>query len=239
MGRAAGSEGADVAEHDEGKDGGRPEWGKRWKPGEPLPWAKFDWARWLANPALRRLTPDQRGRFMDVYANTHGTRTPGVMTEEDVRGWAGFTREEWRGQREAFAPVFNTTRRKGKWLLEDVIETWKASISVAKRTYKRARKGGETRARNAAERNGIGPTSSAQGSAPAQLRAQQRLDVRGLEQRQRPTVPEVRSAQPGSAGHSPVASDGTVAVSDLLGRALRAGYADGTDGTAPPSGGGA
>lgn len=224
---------------DDAKDGGQVEWGNRWKPGEPLPWAKFDWARWLSWPEVRRLTPDQRGRLMDVWANTHGTKTPGVMTEEDVRLWAGYAREEWKRHRDAFARVFNTTRQKGKWRQEEWIEVWKASERVARRTFERARKGGETRARNAKAGKGDGSSSSARAPAQAQPGLDQRL--RGVEvESQRPSVPdgELRSAQQGSAGHSPVAAGGTVAVSDLLGRALRAGSADGTDGTAPRSGGG-
>lgn len=223
----------------EGKDKGRPEWVKRWKPGEPLPWAKFDWARWLATPALRRLTPEQRGRFMDVWAATHGTRTPGVMTEEDVRGWAGYSSVEWKLHREAFAQVFNTTRQRGKWRLEDVVETWKASMRVARRTSERARKAAETRHEKSAVAKGLKPASN----APSTRQADQRLETQpfGLREIERSPVPDpdARSAQAGSAGHSPVASGGTVAVSDLLGRALRAGCADGPDGTARASGGGA
>lgn len=218
----------------EGKDGGRPEWVKRWKPGEPLPWAKFDWARWLATPALRRLTPEQRGRFMDVWAATHGTKTPGVMTEEDVRGWAGYSPAEWRLHREAFAQVFNTTRQRGKWRLEDVIETWKASMRVAKRSSERARKAAETRHEKSVSANGLSTASN----APSTQRADQRLEKRGVDKSQRPTVPEAQSEN-GSAGHSPVAADGTVAVSELLGRVLRTSCADDTGGTAPPSRGAA
>ena len=231
-----------MAEIEDGRDArekGRPEWVKRWKPGEPLPWAKFDWARWLANPSLRRLTPEQRGRFMDVYAATHGTRTPGVMDEDDVRGWAGYSREEWKANRAAFEPVFNTSRRRGKWLLEDVIEVWKASMLVARRTHNRAVKGGETRARKLKGGNGKGATSTALSTQPAQLGAEQRLDVRGVDQSQRPTVPEVHTAQAGITGHSPGDSGGTVAVSALLERTLRVGCADGLDGTDPRSRGAA
>lgn len=227
----------------EGKDKERPEWVKRWKPGEPLPWAKFDCARWLADPSIRLLTPEQRGRFMDVWAVTHRTKTPGDMTEEQVRAWAGYTPAEWKLNREAFEQVFNTTRKRGRWLLPDVIETWKASMKVAKRNHERARRAADSRSRNVAERNGMKSTSSAPSTRQAVLGAEQKLETQpsGLREIERSPVPDsdARSAQPGSAGHSPVASGGTVAVSDLLGRALRAGCADGPDGTARASGGGA
>ena len=41
---------------DENKDERKPAWNPYlWKPGEVLPWAKFEWAAWLSNPALRRM----------------------------------------------------------------------------------------------------------------------------------------------------------------------------------------
>lgn len=233
-----------MADDDEGrttKGRSRPKRSNWWKPGEALPWAKFWWADWLHDPYKRAMTPDQRGRFMDVRAATHGTRTPGVMTEEQVRCWAGYSPAEWRANREAFLPLFNVTRTKGKWRLEDVIETWRASLRIAKTNHVRAVKAAGVRSQNAAGRNGITPTSSAPSNRQAQLGADQMLEVEsqpfGLKEVERPSVPdgETRSAQAGIDGHSPVDSGGTVAVSDLLGRALRAGSADGTGGTDPRS----
>ena len=58
---------------------------ERRKQFEPLPWAKWKWKDWLATPAIRHLSFEQRGRFADVWATTHGTATPGVMTEDEVR----------------------------------------------------------------------------------------------------------------------------------------------------------
>lgn len=167
---------------------------------------------------------------MDVFANTHGTRTPGVMTEEDVRLWAGYTREEWKANREAFAHVFNTTRQRGKWRLEDVVDVWKASMMVARRNHERARKAAGSRSRNATGRSEMTSTSSAPSSAPstrqAQLGADQMLETQpfGLRESEKPSVPEVRAVEGGSAGHSPAASGGTVAVPALLERALRDRY---------------
>lgn len=226
----------------------KPEWsGPRWKPGEPLPWAKFDWSRWLARPELRCMTPEQRGRFMDIWAATHGTKTPGVMTEEQARGWAGYTPADWRANREAFAALFNTTRTPGKWRLEDVIETWKASMTVARRTHERAVKAAETRHGKGPGRNGLGATSNAPSNArstrQAVLGADQMLDTTtfggGETEITRSAVPDPGERQPDSNGHSPVAVGGTDAeISALLRGALRASGTDGMDGT-ERSGGGA
>lgn len=237
-----------MAEIDEGrttKGRSRPDWSSKWRPGEPLPWVRFWWQRWLSDPLLLALSPEQLGRFVRVFAASLGTKTPGIMTEDQVRNWAGYSAAEWRANREAFLPLFNTTRTKGKWRIEHLIEDWKASLTVAKRGHERARKGGEARARKSKGDNAGGPTSTAQAPAQAVLGQQQMSDTEtqpfGLREIERSTVPdpEPRSAQAGSPGHSPVASGGTVAVSDLLGRALRAGCADGPDGTARASGGGA
>ena len=77
-----------------GRDGQQPGANDRWGSGEPLPWTKWYWRDWLSAPAIRRMSPDQRGRFMDVFATTHGTDTPGVMTEDDVRAQLTGTRRK-------------------------------------------------------------------------------------------------------------------------------------------------
>jgi uncharacterized protein YdaU (DUF1376 family) len=111
------------------------------KPSEPLPWARFWWKEWLADPGLRRLTLDQRGRFMDVFASTYGTDTPGVMDEDAVRAWAGYSPEDWKKVREAFARVFNLKRRKGKWVLVAILQDYEASLEIWKRARERSMKG--------------------------------------------------------------------------------------------------
>lgn len=224
------------------------EWSRpRWKPGGPLPWAKFFWTAWLSNPAILALSWEQQGRFMRVWASTHGTKTPGVMTEDQVRGWAGYAPAEWRANREAFVALFNTTRTPGKWRLEDVIEIWKASHTVAVRKRERAVKAAETRHGKRPGRNGLGATSNAPSNArstrQAVLGADQMLDTTtfggGEIEITRSAVPDPGDWQPDSNGHSPVAVGGTDAeISALLRGALRASGADGMDGT-KRSGGGA
>ena len=100
-----------------------------------MPWARFWWKDWLADPKLNRLSLEQRGRFMDVFASTHGTDTPGVMDEDDVRVWAGYSVKEWADVRELFAKLFTVKRRPNKparWVLERVREDHEASVEAAK-----------------------------------------------------------------------------------------------------------
>jgi len=127
-GRSSTTEGPHVSDDKAPAAGGR-----AWrKPIEPWPWAKFWWKDWLADPKLNRLTLEQRGRFMDVFASTHGTDTPGVMDEEDVRTWAGYSVKEWTEVRDLFARVFSLKRRRNKWVLEAVLRDYEASVEAAK-----------------------------------------------------------------------------------------------------------
>ena len=113
----------------------------RLKPGERLPWGRFWWKEWVGDPAIRRLTRDQRGALADVRAFTYGTATPGVMTEEDVRAWAGYSPEEWKQVRAVFARVFKTRRGSKTWRLPDIIEDYAASLAVYNRRRGVAMKG--------------------------------------------------------------------------------------------------
>ncbi len=198
--------------------------GDRWKAGEPLPWAKWFWRDWLASPAVRRLTPEQRGRFVDVWSATHGTKTPGVMTEEDVRCWAGYGPKEWEQVRGVFAQVFNTTRQRGKWRLEDVIETWKASQERSKRYQKRARKAVEIRSRNRSSGNGITTRSG------LQVQLEVTPDVRSQKSDLKTTaVPDVQTVGAQTVALARSGTGGTDAdAAALLERALSAGCASGT-----------
>jgi len=141
--------------------------GRAWrKPDEPMPWAKFWWKEWLADPALNRLTLEQRGRFMDVFASTHGTDTPGVMDEDDVRSWAGYSPKEWVEARALFVRLFNLKRKRGKWVLSRVFADHLASIEAAKARHEVAMAGVAARAR---ARKGLatgGPTGGATAGSP-------------------------------------------------------------------------
>lgn len=93
----------------------------RRRPQEPLTWGRFRWQQWMGDPAIRQLTDEQRGRFMDVRALAYSIRPAGVMTEEQVRTWARYTPKEWEGTKKTFALPFTVTR-SGLWKLNDVIE---------------------------------------------------------------------------------------------------------------------
>lgn len=216
-----------------GKDAQQPGGSDRWGPGEALPWTKFYWREWLSDPAIRRLSPEQRGRFMDVRASTLGTRTPGVMTEDDVRAWAGYTPKEWAEVRAVFSGPFNTTRRRGKWLLEDVVETWKASIERAKRFTKRAKKAAASR--TGKTRSGKEMTSTSSPQADLDVNTDVRLQTLEFKNS---AVPDVQTVPDGTVGLAPDGTSGTAAVSALLGRVLgHVGQAGGTSGTEATAGG--
>ncbi len=84
-------------------------------PQDKAPSSQFYWRDWLADPAVRALTRDERGAYIDILAYTHQTGTPGRMTEEQVRRWAGYSEAEWADHREAIRACFRVTRR-GVWL---------------------------------------------------------------------------------------------------------------------------
>lgn len=113
----------------------------RRRKGDQLDWVRFWWKEWLSSPDVRRLSRDQRGGLMDVFASTYGSKTPGVMDEDDVRAWAGYAPEEWKKVRDVFARCFSLTRRRGKWILERVREDHAASVEIYMRLQQRAMKG--------------------------------------------------------------------------------------------------
>ena len=93
----------------------------RRRPQEPLTWGRFRWQHWMSDAAIRQLTDEQRGRFMDVRALAYSIRPAGVMTEEQVRTWARYSPREWETAKKTFALPFAVTR-SGLWKLNDVIE---------------------------------------------------------------------------------------------------------------------
>lgn len=243
-----------------GTDAKRPAARERWQPGEALPWTRFFWRDWLSDPAIRRMSREQRGAFMDVRAATMGTDTPGVMTEEDVRAWAGYSPKEWAEIREVFRPAFSMTRRKGMWVLLGVMEEWQASIRMAKAAHRKAMQGVEARARKRQGDNeitttgqpevqpevapgvqpGVNTGSHTTGASPPQ----EASPPQGLRpQIVRSAVPASLTPQPAHAaaperdGLSAVGTSGTEAApAALLERVLRTGFAGGTGN---PQGGGA
>ncbi len=138
----------------------------RWRPGEPLPWAKFDWRKWLSSPHVSRLTLEQQARFLRVWASTHGTmppETPGIMTEEDVRLWCGYTLAAWKRVRGRFQTLFDTETDPGKWILTDVVTTWRETCERAQVAIERAKKASSAAARKRGSTDDGGPESWPQG----------------------------------------------------------------------------
>lgn len=149
---------------------------------EPFYWARLEWRAWLSDPAIRLLTREQRARFMDVWCSTHATPTPGEMTEEEVRGFAGYEPREWPAQRDSFAKVFFITRG-GKWTLPDVKQDFKAS----KRAYQSARSAGLKSAQSRKEAKELAKVAATEAATSAQLRfPTQDIDI---EQEHRNSVP--------------------------------------------------
>lgn len=210
----------------------------------PWAWAKFFWRDWLSDPRIRRLSHEQRSRFMDVWASTHGTPTPGLMSEDDVRGWAGFTPAEWKKHRDSYRPLFSVGR-KGQWRLEEVEREFKASQEAAKVRRRVALAGVEKRRSNKdlATAGCTDGASDAPDSAPPVAPA---VDHRGSEvqksrssEPQKSAVPELQSPDPaeretraqsrGPAAGGTSGTDGPVSIGEVLARglgaaALRPGY---------------
>jgi len=114
---------------------------------DPFWWASVDFRWWMSDPGIRRLTHEQRGRFMDMWALICGNTTPGVCTEEDVRAWAGYTPPEWKAVRPVFVPLFRITRGN-KWILETVVEAHQAALNAHKTRLAVSRAGVEKRRSN-------------------------------------------------------------------------------------------
>lgn len=106
--------------------------------GKRAPSSQFYWRDWLADPAVRAMSRDERGGYADVLAFTHQTDSPGVMTEDQVRGWAGYSSAEWVEHRERFAACFRIRKLDSVWLQKRTVED---HLQQARR-YKSASTGG-------------------------------------------------------------------------------------------------
>ena len=181
---------------EETKNGGGRAWRKP-KPSDRYPWTRFWWRDWMADADVRRLSPDQRGRFMDVFAMTQGTDTPGEIAEDDVRAWAGYSPKEWADVRATFARLFTIRRRKGGavWIREQIVDDFQASLEVSRAHHTRAMKGVAGRR----SRNDLATTGSTSG-AP-QVERQVVLDVHPDVQKS-----DVQSSEPDTRG-KPEASE--------------------------------
>lgn len=117
---------------------------------EPFWWATFEFRRWMTDGNIRRMTYEQRGRFADVWALACAIShpgVPGVMMEDDVRAWAGYTPMEWKVARPVFAPLFRVTR-SGKWVLEHVRESHQAALEAQKTRLAVSKAGVDKRRKN-------------------------------------------------------------------------------------------
>jgi hypothetical protein len=184
-----------MAEQDEQNEGVTR---SRLKPGERLPWGRFWWKEWVGDPAIRRLTRDQRGALADVRAFTYGTATPGVMTEEDVRAWSGYSPEEWKKVRDVFALAFKTRRGSKTWKLPDIIEDYAASLAVYNRRHGVAMKGvaGRRRRKDLATGGSTPGAPQVEPEVPPQVQptVDKRLEVEKSDSRlQTPDKPEADS----------------------------------------------
>lgn len=187
----------------------------RWKPGEVLPFGRFWWKDWLGDPAIRRLTPEQRGRFMDVRAATYGTATPGEMTEADVQKWAGYTPDEWKKVREDFKRCFKVKGSLRRWFLEDIRADHAASLRVARLAYEKGMKGVAARKRG----KDLATTGSTPGTTPGQPGVQPQLDteVRSqIQEIQKLDKPEAERRAPRAQMRSRAGSAGSAGSSREL-----------------------
>lgn len=193
----------------------------------------------MSDAAIRRLSHDQRGRLMDVKSCTWGSQTPGVMTEEDVRAWAGYSPVEWRQHRAVFEPLFNTTKRAGQWLMVEVMQELEAAQNAFEAAREKALKGVEARRSKSSGDSALPTTGSPQVALGLEPGVQPQIDPRVNRGSDIPEVQRTefeRTAVPDSRGQRPaltapaVAGAGVTAAapSELLERALRAAPADGT-----------
>src|SRR5512145_1330587 len=105
------------------------------------PSSQFYWKDWLADSDLRRMTFDERGRYVDVLALTHQTDTPGVCSEDDMLRWTKYSRAQWEKHRMAFARLF-TVKPDGTWIQESVV----AAREAQRRRFTRSKRGGRASA---------------------------------------------------------------------------------------------
>ena len=102
----------------------------------PIIWWPFFGRDWIAS--TRGMTPDQRGRWIDVLALLYDSPTPGVTSEDEVRAWSGYGSGEWPVHRARFLAFFKA-RRDGRWIQDRV----KREAEAIKRRRKSASASGK------------------------------------------------------------------------------------------------
>jgi hypothetical protein len=96
----------------------------------------FNFIWWLTDPDVLALTRDEQAGFMKVFCTTLNSPRPGIMAEEQVRVWAGYTPEEWTAHQVHFLPLFRV-RPDGTWTMT-VLRT---VFLAQQRRLQKARKG--------------------------------------------------------------------------------------------------
>lgn len=81
---------------------------------EKAPAFQFYARDYMADPAVQRLTWDQRGRYHWALCCSSLTETPGVASESDWAAWMGYDDAGWVANREAHARCFAI--ENGRWV---------------------------------------------------------------------------------------------------------------------------
>ncbi len=155
------------------------------------------WKDHMTDPYVRAMTYDERGRYWDVLGITHQTEEPGVMTEEQVRCWAGYTEEEWPKHRAALGGAFKI--QGDVWVQKRTVEDRRKQ----KRRFEQSQRGGRTSAARARDSLGrleprldadlVGDMASGPGTPSYAFSSSMRRD---------PTPPLPPSSPPGSCRES-------------------------------------
>lgn len=109
-----------------------------------MPWVAFYFSDFLNDRAVRLMTYDERGRYLEVLAVAYQNPEPGIMLEDEVRRAADYTPGEWPEHREAFARAFFVVD-DGVWVQKRVVaEAQKAGVIVKARS-EAGRRGNDVR----------------------------------------------------------------------------------------------
>ena len=95
----------------------------------------LDFSWWVGDPYVRALSRDERAGLLDAMCYSLKTAQPGVMSEEQLRIWAGYSPEEWTAHGTHFLPLFRV-RPNGSWTMP-VLRT---VFLAQRRRLRRARK---------------------------------------------------------------------------------------------------
>ena len=135
---------------DEQKPTPRPAAGRRERRSQSAHAPSFPlyWRDWLSSPEVRAMTAEERGGYIDVLCFTQGTKTPGVMTEDEVRAWAGYPPEQWPVHREAFRRCFKVTASSGTWIQARAKRERGAQLKRFRRAQKAAKEAAQKRWRD-------------------------------------------------------------------------------------------